>query len=63
MTSVPPRFGVCATAPPAPETARSETAIAAARLAVEPPVLRVPQRLSGGSTIAATVFGAITFGD
>ena len=29
-TSVPPRFGVCASAPPAPETARSETATAAA---------------------------------
>ena len=29
-TTVPPRFGVCACAPPAPETARSETAIAAA---------------------------------
>ena len=31
ITTVPPRFGVCAAAPPAPETARSETAIAAAR--------------------------------
>ena len=30
MTIVPPRFGVCAEVPPAPETARSETAIAAA---------------------------------
>ncbi len=30
-TTAPPRFGVCAGAPPAPETARSETAIAAAR--------------------------------
>ena len=30
-TTVPPRFGICASAPPAPETARSETASAAAR--------------------------------
>ena len=41
-TTVPPRFGVCAPAPPAPETARSETTIAAL-LALEPPVLRVPR--------------------
>ena len=33
ITTVPPRFGVCARAPPAPETARSEATIAAATAA------------------------------
>ena len=52
-TTVPPRFGVCAPTPPAPDTARSETTIALRLLALEPPVLRVPQRVARVQHVAA----------